>query len=83
MIMKEEEEDRSYINPVRKILVVISLIVLLIPSLKLINNVLVFLSLIVVILLIPVVIGINSWIRYRFPKENALVQSTLADNDKS
>jgi low temperature requirement protein LtrA len=67
LIMKEEEEDRSYINPVRRILVVIALIILLIPLLKFTSDVLVFLSVLAVILLIPVVIGFRSWIRWRFP----------------
>ena len=66
LIMKEEEEDRSYINPVRRILVLISAIILLIPLMKFITGVLLFLSAVAVILLIPVVIGISSWIRYRF-----------------
>ena len=67
-IMKEEEEDRSYINPMRRILVVISFIILLIPLLKITNDPLIFLSSIGIILLIPVIAGIRSWIRYRFPQ---------------
>jgi len=67
-IMKEEEEDRSYINPMRSILFVISFIILLLPLIKATNDPMIFLSSIAVILLIPVIVGVRSWIRYRFPR---------------
>jgi low temperature requirement protein LtrA len=68
-IMKEEEEDRSYIKPVSRILIVVGLIVLLVPIAGNYLNAIAFLAVIAVLLLVPVVIGIKSWVRYKFFSE--------------
>jgi len=64
LIMKEEEEDRSYIRPMSRWLIVISVIILLLPLFSL--HTLLFLSIIAVVLFIPVWIGTRSWVRYQF-----------------
>jgi len=65
-LMKEEEEDRSYIRPVSKLLIVTGIIVLLIPFFGHYLNTLFFLSIISLILFVPVFVGIRSWVRYKF-----------------
>lgn len=69
-IMEEEEEDRSYIRPVSRLLIVTGLIILAIPLLGHLLNTLAFLSIIAVILFVPVFIGIRSWVRYKFFSKN-------------
>jgi low temperature requirement protein LtrA len=64
-VMKEEEEDRSYILPVRRLLIGLSALFLLIPVSGMIDSVLFFLSTVCVLLLIPVIYGVIKWIRYR------------------
>ena len=68
-IMKEEEEDRSYIRPVSKLLVIIAICLLLVPLLAGFMNTLGFFALVSFILLVPVLIGIRSWVRYKFYSE--------------
>ena len=65
-IMQEEKEDRSYIQPVSQLLIVIAIIILLLPLLGYWLNTIRYLSLVALILLIPVFIGIRSWVRYKF-----------------
>ena len=65
-IMKEEDEDRSYIRPVSRLLILASIIVLIIPLFGHYLNSLFFLSIIALILLVPVFVGIRSWVRYKF-----------------
>jgi len=65
-IMKEEEEDRSYIRPVSKLLIVTGIIVLLIPFFGHYLNTLFLFSIISLILFVPVFVGIRSWVRYKF-----------------
>jgi low temperature requirement protein LtrA len=65
-IMKEEEEDRSYISPVSGLLVGAGLVVLLIPLFGPWLNSTGFLSLVALVLLVPVLIGVRSWVRYKF-----------------
>ena len=65
-IMKEEEEDRSYIRPVSKLLIVTGIIILVIPFFGRYLNTVAFLSAIAIILFVPVFIGIRSWVRYKF-----------------
>jgi low temperature requirement protein LtrA len=65
-IMKEDEEDRSYIRPVSGLLIATGIIILLIPLLGNYLNTLAFLFLIAVILFVPVFVGIRSWVRYQF-----------------
>ena len=66
LIMKQDEEDRSYIKPVSRLLVIVSIAIVLLPMLQLTTNTLVFLSLIAVLLLVPVFFGIRSWVLYKF-----------------
>jgi len=65
-VMEEEEESRSFIGPVSRILIVISAIVLLIPLFKNYMGTIGFLSVISVLLFIPVFIGIRKWVGYKF-----------------
>jgi low temperature requirement protein LtrA len=69
-IMKEEEEDRAYIRPVSKILFVVSVILLIVPLFGDYFNPVAFLSIVSVILLVPVSIGIRSWVNYKFFSNN-------------
>jgi len=65
-VMEEEEESRSFISPVSRILIVISAIVLLIPLFKDYMGTISFLSVISLLLFIPVFIGIRKWVVYKF-----------------
>jgi len=65
-IMKEEEEDRSYIKPVSRLLVVAGTIILLLPLAGAYLNTIFFLCIISLVLLVPVFVGIRSWIKYKF-----------------
>jgi len=64
-IMKEEEEDRAYIRPVTRILVPEAVLIIFLPLVAGWLNTVVFLFLLVLLLLIPVVLGIYGWIRYK------------------
>jgi len=65
-VMKEEEEDRSYIRPVSRLLIMTGIIVLVVPFFGHHLNTLTFLTIIAIILFIPVFIGIRSWVKYKF-----------------
>jgi low temperature requirement protein LtrA len=65
-LMEEEEEDRSYITPVSRLLIVTGIIILAVPFLGSYLNTLTFLGIIALILFIPVFVGIRSWVRYKF-----------------
>ena len=65
-IMKEEEEDRSYIRPVSGLLIITAIIVLVVPLFGKWLNTLAFLSCMSVILFVPVFIGMRSWVKYKF-----------------
>jgi low temperature requirement protein LtrA len=65
-IMKEEEEDRAYIRPVSRILLVTCIIVLIMPAFIPNPGAVTFLSIMAGILFIPVFIGIRSWVRFKF-----------------
>ena len=65
-IMKEEDEDRAYIQPVSKLLIATSIIVMLIPLFGHALNTLTFLAIIAFVLFVPVFIGIRSWVKYKF-----------------
>jgi low temperature requirement protein LtrA len=65
-VMKEEEEDRSYIRPVSRLLIITGLIVLIVPLFEPYLGTIAFLSVISLILFVPVFIGIRSWVRYKF-----------------
>jgi low temperature requirement protein LtrA len=64
-IMKEDEEDRSYIRPVSGVLVLTGLVIAFIPLLGGLNTIR-LLGLICLTLLIPVVVGVRSWVKYKF-----------------
>ncbi len=64
--MKEEEEDQSYIRPVTRLLIIGGIIILFIPMIGRGLNTIAFLGLIALILFIPVLIGVRSWVRYKF-----------------
>ena len=68
-VMKEEEEDRSYIQPVSRLLIITGVIILIIPLFGHYLGTLAFLSVVSVILFVPVFIGIRSWVRYKFLNE--------------
>ena len=65
-IMKEEEEDRSYIRPVSRLLVVTSVILMIIPLLGSYLTTISFLLIVSIILFVPVFVGIRSWVRFKF-----------------
>ena len=69
-IMKEEEEDRSYIRPVSKLLFIVSAIILTVPFFSSYLNSITFLAIVAVILLVPVTIGLKSWVSYKFFSNN-------------
>jgi len=69
-IMKEEEEDRSYIRPVSKLLFIVSAVILIVPFFSSYLNPITFLAIIAVILLVPVTIGLKSWVSYKFFSNN-------------
>ena len=65
-IMQEEKEDRSYIRPVSRLLIIVGLVMLAIPLFAHKLDTLAFLSIISVILFVPVFIGIRNWVQYKF-----------------
>lgn len=65
-IMQEEEEDRSYIRPVSRLLIGAGTGILLIPVFGIEFHTLVFLTLIAAVLIVPVFVGVRSWVRYKF-----------------
>jgi hypothetical protein len=64
-IMKEEEEDRSYIRPVSGLLIAAGIIILAVPLFGY-PDTLAFLFIIAVILFVPVFVGIRNRVRYKF-----------------
>jgi hypothetical protein len=64
--MEEDDESRSYIRPVSRLMVVISICILLIPLFSYYIGTNGFLSVIAILLFIPVFIGVRSWVLYRF-----------------
>lgn len=65
-IMERYEEDRAFIRPVSKLLLFITVLVLLLPLAGSYLDTPVFLSVIALLLIIPVYVGIRSWVRYKF-----------------
>jgi low temperature requirement protein LtrA len=65
-IMQEDEEDRAFIKPTSPILIASGLLCLAIPLTGREMNSLAFLGIIALLLFVPVVVGISSWIRYAF-----------------
>lgn len=69
-IMKEEEEDRSYIRPVSRLLLLVGFIILVIPFFNQYLGTIAFLSVMSAILFVPVFVGIRSWVHYKFFSNN-------------
>ncbi|HZY37905.1 MAG TPA: low temperature requirement protein A [Mucilaginibacter sp.] len=65
-IMEEDEEDRAYITPVSGILVVAAIIVVALPFFGDYLNSALLLTVIAAVLFVPVVIGVRSWVKFRF-----------------
>ncbi len=65
-IMREEEEDRSYIRPVSKLLLVVGSLFPIIPLSGWRPGTLTFLGLTAALLSLPVIVGIRSWARFKF-----------------
>jgi low temperature requirement protein LtrA len=65
-IMEEEEEDRSYIRPVSRVLGWCGVALIGVALLGTGLGTLALLGVVSAILLVPVAIGIRSWVRYRF-----------------
>jgi low temperature requirement protein LtrA len=65
-IMQEEEEDRSYIKPVSKLLNIACILILLVPFVGSYLNTLAFFSIITLLLFVPVFVGLRSWVKYKF-----------------
>jgi low temperature requirement protein LtrA len=70
-VMKEEEEDRSYIRPVSRLLIITAVVVLVVPLFERYLGTIAFLSVISLILFVPVFIGIRSWVQYKFFGSNS------------
>jgi low temperature requirement protein LtrA len=65
-IMKEWEEDRAYIKPASRLLIVSALLILIIPFFAAYTNAILLLSLVAFFLFVPVFIGVRGWIRFKF-----------------
>jgi len=75
-IIDESEEDRSYLRPVKRLLVMMGFGVLLIPFLTGIITALNFICIIAVVLFIPVFVAIRSWVRHTFFGEERRAEDT-------
>ena len=65
-LMEEEEEDRAYIRPVSRLLLLAGAAILVIPLFGHHLHTLFFMSIVAAILAIPVIIGIRSWVKYKY-----------------
>jgi low temperature requirement protein LtrA len=65
-IMEEYKEDRAFINPVSRVLLLIALLMLLIPIWGGYLNSITFLAIIALLLFIPVFVGVRSWVKYKY-----------------
>ncbi len=65
-IMEEEEEDRSYIRPVSRWLIVLGFFMLLLPFFTCQLGTLAILSISAILLLAPVIVGVRAWVLYKF-----------------
>jgi low temperature requirement protein LtrA len=65
-IMKENEEERSYIKPVSRLLILAAIFIMLIPFLAAWLKTALILGIVSVILFVPVLIGIRSWVIFKF-----------------
>jgi low temperature requirement protein LtrA len=65
-IMEPADEERSYIKPVSRLLITISVLILLVPFVGNYLHTISFLSVITFLLLVPVFVGVKSWVRFKF-----------------
>jgi len=65
-IMKDSEEDRAYIRPVSRLLVIAAAVILLLPVVIPGFGVTWLLAAVAVLLAIPVFVGVRSWVKFRF-----------------
>ena len=68
-IMRENEEDRSYIRPMSRLLMVAVIIIMGLPLFFKHLSSFLFLLLISLILLFPVFTGIKSWVRFKYKRD--------------
>jgi low temperature requirement protein LtrA len=81
-VMKEHEEERSYIRPVSRVMVICAFALVGTAPFGHALGALGMLAVSVGILLVPVVIGVRAWVRYRFslpgaPREEEREASTV------
>jgi low temperature requirement protein LtrA len=65
-IMRQEEENLSYIKPVSRLLIITGILILLIPFIGSYLNTVAFFGIITLLLSVPVFIGVRSWVKYKF-----------------
>ena len=65
-IMEEFEEDRAYIRPVSRLLVIAAAIILLLPVVAHSFGVTWLLAAVAILLAIPVFVGVRSWVKFKF-----------------
>lgn len=65
-IMKEWEEDRAYIRPASRLIVVSAIIIIILPLFGVHLKSIALLGLIALLLAVPVFAGVRGWIRFRF-----------------
>jgi len=65
-IMEEAEEDRSYIKPVSRLLIITSILILIVPVFGSYLNTISFLGIITLLLFVPVFVGVRSWVKFKF-----------------
>lgn len=68
VVMEEDDEDRSYIRPVTRLLIGSMAVLVAIPFTG-IKGTPVFLGIVCLTLFIPVVLGIRNWVRFKFFSE--------------
>ena len=64
--MEEFEEDRAYIRPVSRLLVIAAAIILLFPVVAHSFGVTWLLAAVAILLAIPVFVGVRSWVKFKF-----------------
>jgi len=65
-IMQEVEEDRSYIKPVSRLLIVAASVLLIVPFFGRYLNTVALLGIVALMLFVPVFIGVRSWVKFKF-----------------
>jgi hypothetical protein len=65
-VMKEDEEDRAYIRPVSRLLIMAGICILFIPFFAGWLKTVSILTISAIILFVPVLVGIRSWVFFKF-----------------